>query len=482
MTTHDQRAARRTERRVVRFIEERRLIPPGSTVLLAVSGGPDSLALLHLLARTRQQHGAALVAAYVDHGIRPADEIEADRSFVAQQATALDVPFVWSRVVPETDRRRSPEEAARLGRYRALARLATETGADAVATGHTRSDQAETVILRLVRGSGLRGLAAMAPAAPWPVRGERPPPLVRPLLALDRAEVEHYCAVLGLVPRHDPENDNPRYLRNRVRAEILPVLRASNPRIERVLARLADEARDWQATVEGAAAPALDHETDRGRSLSLDADELAGENAVTRLAQLRALLRAALPDRAAPSRAHLAALDRLLLGPSGKGVDLPDGLRAQRRGGELVIERHRPEDARPAILGPERPVPMPGELLIPGWRVSTARTDIHAGRWTAHDRWTVLLAPEAVSSLAVGPRRPGDRIELARMQGRKRVQDLFVDCKVARAERDTWPVFRSDRGIVWVAGLRVAAWAAATGGEAIEVRVERAGPIAPGAP
>jgi tRNA(Ile)-lysidine synthase len=481
MTTHDHRAARRIARRVVRFIEDRRLIPAGGTALLAVSGGPDSLALLHILARTRQQHGAALVAAYIDHGIRPAEEIEADRSFVAEQAMALDVPFVWTRVEPQSSGRRSPEEAARLGRYMALARLATQTGAAVVATGHTRSDQAETVILRLLRGSGLRGLAAMSPVAPWPVPWQRPPALVRPLLMLDRPEVEEYCDALGLAPRHDPENHNPRYLRNRVRAEILPALRAANAHIERVLARVADEAREWQAIVGEATGTFVAGETGHSRPLSLDADLLAREDPVARQARLRALLRAALPDRAAPSRAHLAALDRLVLGSNGKGVDLPGGLRARRHAGALVIERHRPDGARPAAVGPDRPVPVPGMLTLPGWRISTVLTDVHAGRWRAHDPWTVLLAPEAVSGLTVGPRRPGDRIELAGMQGRKRVQDLFVDCKVAREERGSWPVFRTERGVVWVAGLRAATWVSATGSEAVEVRVERVGSTAPNA-
>jgi tRNA(Ile)-lysidine synthase len=467
--------ARQLERRVARFIDERRLTAAGDAVLLAVSGGPDSLALLYILARTKRRHGAALIAAYVDHGIRPAGETEADRAFVAGHAAALGVPFVSARFASQPGARRSPEEAARLGRYRALARLAHDAHAAAVATGHTRSDQAETVLLRLLRGSGLRGLAAMAPVAPWPVPWQRPPALLRPLLILDRAETELYCDALGLVPRRDPENRNPRYLRNRVRAEILPALRAVNPRIETVLARLADEARDWQVRLDrsaptgpaGRGAPGAP-----GHSLSLDVAALAREEPIARLSHLRTLLHDALPDRPAPSREHLLALDRLVLGPEGKGIDLPHGLRAQRRAGALTVERRR--DTVPvAALAPDRTVPVPGELSLPGWRISSVLTDVHAGRWTLRDRWTALLAPETAAGLTVGPRRPGDRIELAGMQGRKRVQDLFVDSKVAREERDAWPVFRTERGIVWVAGLRVAAWAGAQGSHAVALRVER---------
>jgi tRNA(Ile)-lysidine synthetase-like protein len=322
----------------------------------------------------------------------------------------------------------------------------------------------------------------MAPVAPWPVPWQAPPALLRPLLVLDRAETELYCDALGLVPRHDPENLNPRYLRNRIRAEILPALRAVNPRIETVMARLADEARDWHVRLDESALPLPAGAVAADRPQSLDAAALAREDPVARLSRLRALLQDALPDRAAPSREHLLALDRLVLGPEGKGIDLPRGLRAQRRAGALTVQRRR--DTVPvAGLGLDRPVPVPGELSLPGWRISSILTDVHTGRWSLRDPWTALLAPEAAAALTVGPRRPGDRIELAGMQGRKRVQDLFVDSKVAREERDAWPVFRTERGVVWVAGLRVAAWAGAQGSHAVEVRVERSagGSMAPSA-
>src|SRR5262249_52397830 len=157
MNADDTRLARRIERRVLRFIDEERLLAEGAGVLLAVSGGQDSLALLHLLARLGPRLGLTLAVAYVDHGIRPAAAVQAERRFVAEQAAALALPFLRARSGPGGGRG-SPEEAARRGRYAALARLAPEAGATHVATGHTRSDQAETVLLRLLRGAGLRGL------------------------------------------------------------------------------------------------------------------------------------------------------------------------------------------------------------------------------------------------------------------------------------------------------------------------------------
>ncbi|MFN8557813.1 MAG: tRNA lysidine(34) synthetase TilS [Dehalococcoidia bacterium] len=216
-----------------------------ATLLVAVSGGPDSLALLHALARVAPPASIALHVAYFDHGLRPAADVAAEREFVAEQAAALGLPFSWGAadVCGEARRqRRSIEDAARRCRYAYLGRLTTTIGAEAVATGHTATDQAETVLLRLLRGAGVAGLAAMAPRARWPLAGDGPD-VVRPLLALPRGRTLAYCADLGLHPRHDPENVNPRYPRVRVRHELLPLLMELNPRAVEALGRVAIAAR-----------------------------------------------------------------------------------------------------------------------------------------------------------------------------------------------------------------------------------------------
>ena len=216
-------------------------------LLAAVSGGPDSMCLAHAVARVlRRWRGAPaqfLFAglAYIDHGIRPSDVVAMERTLVEATAGRLGVPFFTDAAdTPDLARRegRSLEDAARTARYRLLARLAADAGADMVLTGHTRSDQAETVMLRLIRGTGVHGLAAMRLVSGWPV-GEGPR-LVRPLLAVSRSQTAVYCAALSLQPATDQENASPRYRRNRIRRDVLPVIADINPRIEQALARLAE--------------------------------------------------------------------------------------------------------------------------------------------------------------------------------------------------------------------------------------------------
>jgi len=471
MDAEDQRTARRLERRVLRFIREHGLaeVDGGRRWLLAVSGGADSLALLHVMARLAGELDITLAVAYVDHGIRPPEAIAAEQAFVGAQARGLELPFLAgrARLDGRAGARLSPEDAARRGRYTALAELATRAGAGCVATGHTRSDQAETVLLRLLRGSGVRGLAAMVPDAPWPMAADHPPRLVRPLLGLDREETAAYCRARCLEPRRDPENSNLRYLRNRVRAEVVPVLRSLNPRIETVLAQLAEESRWLRDELEpplpgvgGAEAPA-------SLQIELDIEDLRAAQPAARLARLRSALQTAMPDGGAPSRAHLRALDDLAMGPGGRSVDLPHALRARRRGAVLSIGARRDEGRE--SLPEEQPVPVPGDLALPGWRVRT--TLVPAAEREMADPWVALLDVALAPSLTVGRRRPGERMQLAGMTGRRRLQDLFVDSKVPREERDRRPVFRTDRGVAWVAGLRLAAWAGAGPSPALLIQV-----------
>ena len=472
MNDTDRRLVRGIERRVLHFAGEHALLPAGSRVLLAVSGGADSLALLHIIARNRGRLDVEPVAGYVDHQIRPPGEVEAERSFVEEQARALGVGFI-STVAERPaaqERRRSPEDAARRGRYAALAALARAAGVARVATGHTASDQAETVLLRMLRGSGLRGLAAMRAAAPWPLRLDGAPSLVRPLLALSRDETAGYCRALGLVPRLDPENVNPRYLRNRVRRELLPALQALNPRIDQVLTNLADEAAGWVAHLDGETMAALTGFASGQREVVIPISRLTGLDPVRRTAAVRALLRSALPDQPAPSRAHIEAVIGLTAGTGEAAVDLPGGREARRVGRTLRLGRPRPPVPLPDL---EVPVPVPGEVALPGWRV---RARLLPADVPAMDKgpWTAVFDAAALRGLTVGRRRSGDRIALAGMSGYKRVQDLFVDAKVPRGERDRWLVFRGERGVVWVAGLRTARWAARRQGPTVEVTVEPA--------
>jgi tRNA(Ile)-lysidine synthase len=245
--------------RVRAFVEERRLWPARRPMLAAVSGGPDSVCLLDVLSRLRKGRGR-LVIAHVDHGLRP--DSSRDASLVQQLAAEASLPCEVVRVDVGGFARKHRiglEQAARALRYRALADVAGRQGSPLVATGHTADDAVESVLMHLVRGAGpegLRGIAArqmIAPAALGPVDSDVSFPqldVVRPLLPLRRAETVRYCETRGLDWTEDPMNEDPRYLRNRVRHHLLPTLRTYNPRIDRALLRTSELLRDEDMALE----------------------------------------------------------------------------------------------------------------------------------------------------------------------------------------------------------------------------------------
>ena len=324
-------------------------VEPGAALVVAVSGGADSVFLLRALHRLAGSRRLALTVAHLDHGWRgPAGA--ADAAWVAALAAALGLPFRGGRVdAPAAARAggRSPEDAARRLRYAFLRDVCREAGAAAVATGHTADDQVETVLLALLRGSGPAGLAGMAAAAPLPAPGSAGLRLVRPLLGLERAALRAALAALGQPWREDASNLDPGLPRNRLRLEVAPVLAVLAPGYRRAVARA--------ARLSGEAAAYL------GAQGALAGDELFRPDGAALVAQRRALLalhpalRAAVlrwavarcagaagaaPERpAVPEAAHLeGALATLERGRGGATAWLTPGLRLRLERGRARIE------------------------------------------------------------------------------------------------------------------------------------------------
>lgn len=453
--------------RVRRFIRDYDLVRPGARVLVGVSGGPDSTCLLLTLAALRRSLRFELCAAYFDHGLRGPSAAERERRFLRSLTETLAVPLqcgAGDLRGHAQARRLSLEEAARELRYRFLARAARKARCDAVAVGHTQDDQAETVLLHLLRGSGLRGLAGMAPSAPWPLpsRGDTPR-LVRPLLCLSRADTERACREAGVVPLRDPTNRSRAHLRNRIRLELLPLLRRYNPRIGEALVRFATTAAADVEFLEELAAAALPASRGADGTVRLERRRLLALPPALQAHAVRLAASRLLGDARALSERHLRAVLRAAAGPTGGRLDLPRGLRLQVERGAITLTKRPPSPPRPLPDG-ARPLPVPGTVRFGLWRIEVqllARRP--AARSLVADSYVAYLDADACGPrLSLRRRRPGDRFQPLGLARSKKLQDFFVDAHVPRAERDAVPLVCAERGIAWIVGRRLAEWAKVT--------------------
>jgi tRNA(Ile)-lysidine synthase len=418
------------------------LLVPGDRVLVAVSGGPDSVALLSALARLRAEQRLALHVCHVHHGLRP----EADREAAAVRdlAARLDCPVTVERVRVVHRPDRSPEAAARTARYAALRRAAGAAGATRIALGHTADDQAETVLMRVLQGAGPRGLAGI------PVRRGR---LIRPLLSVDRAAVVAYLGAEGLPWVEDPSNRDPKMLRNRIRHELLPLLAAQGwPHIRTALRRTARAAREATEALDALLAPRRAGWLRPGPGgMALDVDRLAGLPP----GAVKALLRSAVVEvagGAGPRAAHLDRLAALVAARPGARVRLPEGVTVERARTALWLA---PRRARLV----EQPLAVPGETALPGWGLTLA-VEIGGEAGPVPDRpdETWFDAAALPAALAVRPCRPGDRIVPFGADRPARVSQLLARTGAAVGARSGWPLLVGRTGgeetVLWVIGAR----------------------------
>jgi tRNA(Ile)-lysidine synthase len=319
------------------------MFEPGETVLVACSGGPDSVCLLHALYWLRRLLRIKLVVFHFDHRLRK--DSAADAAYVAGQAERLRLPFVGREAVDAPRPGQSVEAWARLARYAALTSAATEAGADRAALGHTLDDQAETVLLGLVRGGGLEALAGMPPVTLLPPLAF---PAARPLIETTRAEVQAFCRSSRLRPRDDPTNRDPRFLRNRIRHTVLPLIEKELDRdLRATLARTAENVRGDVDYLEGLASAAAERVVEvRDDDIRLAAEGLRSlpqPIAARVVRQAIRLARAVWGEWGADAgAAHIGAVVELAGGRPGRSVDLPGDLVAERKREYVRLSRSSP--------------------------------------------------------------------------------------------------------------------------------------------
>ncbi len=382
------------ESKVIDFIQRYDLIPRKELVVVGVSGGADSVCLLHVLAEWRRRLGMKLHVAHLDHQIRGV-ESQADAEYVSNLAGSLDIPItVESQDVAahRTERKCSLEEAARELRYAFFARVVRKVGAHRIAVGHTRDDQVETILMHILRGTGITGLSGLAPCSPLAYDSQRmslpaeAPSVtnkqrsnllvIRPLLDTTREETAGYCQKHQLDPRIDSSNLSPSFFRNRLRLHLLPLLRQYNPSIDQALLRLADIAKEDNAFIEQQASAVWDEVArQEDNAICLDKKQMAGLS----IALQRHLLRTAVTKLAGDIRdieaSHIEAARGLLNKQPSKRISLPHGIICQGGYDELAITRYRSVMATPlSVIASD----LPAKTRLACWSHTASR---QAGAW-----------------------------------------------------------------------------------------------------
>jgi tRNA(Ile)-lysidine synthase len=417
---------------VVAAIERSGAIRPGERVLALLSGGADSVSLVHAL---RVVLGKERVKAlHVNHGLREA--AEEDEQFCIDLCNALDVDLLVERVTVAAAG--NLEAAARDVRYAAAERARATLDFDVVATGHTATDQVETVLYRLASSPGRRALLGMRP---------RRDHIVRPLLDVTREETHAYCREAGLSWRDDESNLDRTLARNRLRLEILPALREIHPAADRNVLATAAQLRDEQEVLEQAVTEALREAGAGGHPPAVELSRLATLPAALRRLVLRRLAESAAGGPVSIGPAEIASIERLA-GAGGSGsVPLGGGVEAVCEYGIVRFGRRATEaDPEPVVMT------VPGQCRFGAWELRCTVAAPDAGMLGSIDA-PVLDAGLLAGTLAVRAWAAGDRMTPLGLGGSKSLQDLFVDRKVPRSVRGLLPVVESAGEIAWVAGV-----------------------------
>ena len=411
------------------------MLPRGSGVLCAVSGGADSMCLLHLLWSKREELGVRVCAAHFEHGMRGEESLR-DCAFVEDFCRERGIPCLTEHGdvgAYAAQKRLGLEEAARELRYAFLERAADALGCERIATAHTADDNAETLLLHLARGSGAKGLGGIPP-----VRGR----IVRPLLQATRAEVEAYLAANGLSYVEDSSNASDDFSRNLLRHRAIPVLRELNPAFAEAASRTAALLREDEDCLQGMAEEFLGQAYD-GRSLSAAA--LAALHPAVASRALRALCPQSL------ERKHVAAALAFAAGEGLGRLDLP-GLRLRREQGRLYFVPDEAEALPPRAIRPGTVTELP-EL---GLRVR-AEEGVFSGEEINNSFKIYCLKYEMIcGDIVCTSRRPGDRLAPAGRGVTKSLKSLFLEAGMTQSERDRTPVFRDGEGVLAVCGFPMA--------------------------
>jgi len=436
--------------KVLSTIEKYHMIKKGDRILVGVSGGADSLALLHILVHLQASLSIQVYAAHVNHGLR-GDEAKADALFVEEKCREWGVPFflkeedvhhlskVW---------RISEESAGRVVRYQFFEQVLNEIGGHKIALAHHRDDQAETILHHIIRGTGMKGLQGMSPV--------RDGKYIRPLLEVSRAEIEEYCRKNKLEFRVDRTNQESCYTRNKIRHLLIPfIAKEFNPNISETLVRMAEILREEEDFLQGICAE-ISAKICRAKEDLVEIEKagfLSCHRAVKRRI-LRLSLEKLQHGLQELQLSHIDGVIDLVESSSvGSMLYLPGNILAYHDYDVLRLSIRAP--AGP--VGPiEYPLKIPGSVKVPEMGIEVSAERIVKKGVLEFQPMCIFIDGDVVSGdLKVRNRRDGDRFKPIGMKGTKKLKDYFIDKKIPRLKRDLIPLVADERNIIWVAGYQI---------------------------
>ncbi|MHC4661258.1 MAG: tRNA lysidine(34) synthetase TilS [Planctomycetota bacterium] len=466
--------------RVREFSEEHRLFDAGDTVCAGFSGGPDSTALVLVLQEfLKEGRIAALMLAHLDHSFRK--DSAADVKFCAAFARRRRLEFVSDRIDVKAyagEHNLSMETAAREVRHGFFTRVAEEKGAGKIAIGHQSDDQAETVLFRILRGTGIRGLAGIRPIRP--VRHHEPDGIqfVRPLLCVSREEIEAFIRRRRVKTLSDPSNLDPKFTRNHIRNEVLPYLRKRWPKVTESLADLAGTAETVRREIDGAAAQMWSGIVveSSGARVKLDrAGLLEADAQMIRELFLRAMHVLGVGERDYSSH-HYRRLESAARTGIVKEQDFPGRMKLEVTEKEITLSRAVPRKETSRKAEPV-PLPVPGSVIFGDDQVTITARPAETGSLTrleaicAISPWDECIPADIADNLVVRSRKEGDRFHPLGAAGSKKLAEFFTDLKVPASVRDSVPLVTRGETILWVVGYRLSEKARITPGAAGVVRL-----------
>ena len=428
-------------------------------LVVALSGGSDSLALLLALNDLKDELDLKLHIAHMNHGLR-GRESDDDERFVIDMASQLRLPYTtrFSNVKDYAKTNKtSIEEAARNMRYEFLSSVVTEEKGFGIVLGHTKNDQVETILMHLIRGTGLDGLLGMSPFSKWQsVDTNTYTVLVRPLLNVDKDSTEKYCSFYNLQPRIDTSNSSIHFTRNKIRADLIPRIKSYNQGFDKALLRMSSAARHYQDYIESITLETMKHviiSTPNGVTFSRYA--FCEQHRVIQTNLILLAYEKMVGNTKKIKSAHIDAILDLASNGKSKIVHLPNNLIVRIDNKEIqFVSKNCLAETKTQILA-KHLIKVPGITTIPGWEI-VSYVEKTSSTKLSSEHIISLEAEKIEEPIFVRGRLPGDKFVPTGMKNAKKLQDFMVDTKIPNSKRDSVPIVTLGDKIIWVVGYRKA--------------------------